>query len=211
MALTVVELPAEFANFEFLTDIEIQPVDSVSRGQFSPFSGKIVTDEVDFGGGWFEVSLQTVPLTYSESASLFATLVRSARAQHVLQLPLFPTLIPSNSPSTTTLTVTTEAMAGVNSVSLSGLSSGQVLPAGTWLSTTAGKTLHITQTRVTANIFGIVTVSIFPRIVTTLSVGTTVKINSGVLSLWKPLKIPALRMRAPGALNSYPIELRSVL
>lgn len=174
--MAVIDAPAALKRAQ----VALTASDTVSESR-SPYSG--VEDRLDFGGEWWALTLTTPITTWDDAAEVEAWADRLRDDDAIARLDLVALAPRRGTTAATVLTASATTAAGSRTLGVAGLGSGLTLGAGSFVS--IGDRLHRVREAVTANGSGAATLSLFPRLRSSVASGGGIQIATGVRGLWR--------------------------
>lgn len=164
----------------------LTPRDTVAETR-SVYSG--AEERLDFGGEWWELTIQTPLLDWDSAAELDSWTDRLRDADAIARLSLLGLAPKRGTTTATTMTFSANALAGARSFGISGLGASATLGAGSFLS--VADRLHRLRVGAVADGSGACTIEVFPRLRAPATLGSTIQIATGVRGLWRLQGRPA--------------------
>ena len=156
----------------------VMPYDTLAENR-SIYTGAAPIPRLDFGGGWWAMTIATPSMYWEDMAKLFVWTRKLRKPDAVARLspPARANRIGTTALNAIAISDPTTALS--NTVEVTGLESGAILDVGSFL--TIGDSLYMAQNSVEGP-FG--TLEVWPRLRKPVLAGDTVKIGNNVSGIW---------------------------
>lgn len=178
--MTTIDAPAELKWHSY----DLGRIDTMAEVR-SIYTG--AARRLDYGGGWWTMTLTTRDQTQAHASVLEAWADRLRAVDAVMRFGPLPGYVAQGTTAATTLTATAARSAGAVSLGVTGLGAGLTIAAGSYVS--VADHLHRVQTTIAGGSAD--PLLIWPPLREDMADAATIEIADGVRSLWRLQGVPA--------------------